>query len=302
MKNTLSVINLRLQTAMAIVNDETPIQVQGDWYLGIDLGTADIQTMAVDSAGIPIACFLDWADVVKDGVVVDYVGACDIVAEQIKKVEKRLGTHVTRAVTSYPPGTDPKISTNVVESCGLEIVAVVDEPSSVAHLLGINDGAVVDVGGGTTGSAIIHHGAVVVSLDDPTGGRHITLTLSGAKNISVDDAEIMKRDHECANQVLPVVRPVIEKMADLVKAHLSGADVDDIYLTGGSCSLRGFQSVFQDEFPDQNVILPDYPIFLTPLAIASYALISAGVNPAVYSQQEIPGIGYADGEGRHVNH
>ena len=289
----LEPVNQRLHLAHALVNDESPIEYTGEWFVGIDLGTADIQTLVVDGQGTPLACFLDWADVVKDGVVVDYMGACRIVGEQVAKVEQKMGQPVTHAVTSFPPGTDPRISTNVVESCGLEIVAVVDEPSSVAQLLNIQNGAVVDVGGGTTGTAIIRDGEVVGSLDDPTGGRHLTLTISGSRDISYDEAESFKRDETTARDVLPIVRPVIEKMTDLVRSHVEGHCVDTLYLTGGSCALPGFKQVFEQEFPQMRVVLPDFPIYLTPLAIASYSL--SAIDPLLAPVQ-------SSTEGHYVNH
>lgn len=39
---------------------------------------------------------------------------------------------------------------NVIESADIDVIKVVDEPSAAAKVLKIKDGAVVDVGGGTT--------------------------------------------------------------------------------------------------------------------------------------------------------
>ena len=51
----------------------------------------------------------------------------------------------------WPPGIisgNVKVISNVVESVGLDVVNVIDEPTAAASVLGITDGAVVDVGGG----------------------------------------------------------------------------------------------------------------------------------------------------------
>lgn len=61
----------------------------------------------------------------------------------------------SHAATSFPPGTDPRISINVLESAGLEVSHVLDEPTAVADLLQLDNAGVVDIGGGTTGIAIV---------------------------------------------------------------------------------------------------------------------------------------------------
>jgi len=264
-------VNSRLRAAAAIVNQLEPLEkIPGYWQVGVDLGTADIQTIAVDGDGFPIAVLLDWADVVRDGVVIDYAGACAIVRRQLQAMSRCLGVEIREVVTSFPPGTDSRISTNVVEAAGVEIKNVIDEPSSVAALLNIRDGAVVDIGGGTTGTAIVRNGQIIASMDEPTGGRHISLSLAGHLNLELEKAEQHKR--ACRDlSVTDIVRPVIQKMADVVRKHISTFQVPAIYLSGGSCCLPGFRDVFAAEFPDQEVVLPEQPLYLTPLAIASYA-------------------------------
>ncbi|MBP0650505.1 pilus assembly protein PilM, partial [Mycobacterium tuberculosis] len=78
-------------------------------------------------------------------------------------------------------------------------------------MLGLVDGAVVDVGGGTTGISVLRNGEVVFTDDEATGGTHMTLVLAGAYGIPTDEAEAMKLDAARVREVFPVVRPVIEK-------------------------------------------------------------------------------------------
>jgi ethanolamine utilization protein EutJ len=276
----LESINRRLLATAALVNVVEPLATPPSGFqVGVDLGTADIQTIAVDADGNPLAALLDWADVVRDGVVVDYAGACAIVRRQLAMLEQRLGISVTEVMTSFPPGTDPRISTNVVEAAGVEVLGVIDEPSSVAALLGIRDGAVVDVGGGTTGTAIVSSGRVVASMDDATGGRHISLCLAGHLGVALEEAEQRKR--EGGDGVIDIVRPVVQKMADVVRRHIDGFDVSTLYLTGGSCCLPGFHQVFAAEFSAIEVVLPQEPLYLTPLAIANYRARGDGALQAV---------------------
>jgi len=269
MSSSIAAVNELLAAAEMMVNDDSAAPHSGPFKVGIDLGTADIQTIVLDEANRPLACYLDWSDVVQDGVVVDYHGACLIVRDQLRRASERVGIDIKRATTSYPPGTDPRISINVVESAGIEVSGVIDEPSSVAALLQLQHAAVVDIGGGTTGTAIIENGRVVKSVDDPTGGHHITLTLAGHHGLSYEAAEQLKRQ-DSSGEVLSVVQPVIAKMANLVQQHIAQHASPAIYLTGGCCALQGFGKVFAAEFPDLDVIIPTQPLYLTPLAIAAF--------------------------------
>ncbi len=265
----LEIINQRLNKMGAMVNDLRPVKAPDKWHVGIDLGTADIVVTVTDENGEPLAVFMEWAEVVRDGVVLDYIGAIDIVRRLLQKAEQKLGIHIEKAITSFPPGTEPRISSNVVENAGLQIEALIDEPSSVARLLGIDHGAVVDIGGGTTGLSIVENGKIVYTADEPTGGRHVTLTIAGNRRIPFDEAEAMKRNGS-ARSLLPVVEPVFQKMADIIQHHLQGHPVKEIYLSGGTFCFPGITDVLQNELPDLQWILPTEPLYLTPLAIASY--------------------------------
>lgn len=267
-------LEAQLQSAARLVNDPTPVTVSGELYLGIDLGTSDVVTMAVDADGSPVAVCLEWADVVRDGVVLAFFEAVQIVRAQVSQIEAKLGRRFTHAATSFPPGTDARISANVIEAAGLQVSAIVDEPSAVASLLTLTHGAVVDIGGGTTGVALIENGRVSYSGDEATGGYHVTLALAGALKVSLEEAERFKRER--GPEAWGIVRPVFEKMTDIVHAHLDGhAPVKTLYLSGGSCALPGVQSLFSEAFPGVDVILPQPCLYLTPLAIASTARSAA---------------------------
>ena len=243
---------------------------RGPLSLGIDLGTSAVVSVVLDAQALPVAVRLDWADVVRDGVVWDFFGAVKLVRSQVESLERQLGVCFQRAVTSYPPGTEPGISTHVLEAVDLEVSHVIDEPSAVARMLRLDRAAVVDIGGGTTGVAVVHDGEVTYSADEPTGGHHVSLVLAGHLGVSLEMAERRKREE---GQILwPLVRPVFEKMADIVHTHLQGQDVDAIYLSGGSCTLPGVQPLFAAACPAQRVILPAPPLFTTPLAIAACGL------------------------------
>ncbi len=266
---TWDTANQRLERAARLMNDTAPAPAAGPLRVGVDLGTADIVVMVLDAAGEPVACFLEWAEVVRDGVVVDYIGAVDIVRRLLGLAQAKLGVTLTEAATSFPPGTDPRLSTHILEAVGLEVGAVRDEPTCVACLLDLDQTAVVDVGGGTTGTAVVRNGKVVFSADQPTGGRHISLVIAGHFNIPFQEAELRKRQSP-SGEILRLARPTLQRMSDIVAGHIEGHPVARIILTGGTCCLPGVDGVFAEELK-LPVQLPCQPLLLTPLAIASLA-------------------------------
>ena len=257
----------RLDKAARILNREERVTVQGPISVGIDLGTADVVLMVLDAAGEPVAAFLEWAEVVRDGVVVDFPGAIDITRSLVEKARKRTGMEITHAATSFPPGTDPRLSTNIIESAWLEVAGFMDEPSCVANLLNLHNTAVVDIGGGTTGTAVVRDGKVVFSADEPTGGRHVSLVLAGHYGITFDEAEDLKRKPG-NRDLLALVRPTLQRVADIVADHIRGRNVERIILSGGTCCLEGVSQVLEREL-GLPVTLPVQPLLLTPLAIAA---------------------------------
>ena len=153
-----------------------------EYYVGVDLGTANIVMSIVDKEGNPIGGATYQSSVVKDGIVVDFRGAIDIVRGMKEKLEEELGIEITKGFTAIPPGVESgsvKAIVNVIESADIDVVKVVDEPSAAAHVLKIKDGAVVDVGGGTTGISILKDGKVIFTADEPTGGTHMSLVIGG---------------------------------------------------------------------------------------------------------------------------
>jgi len=247
-----------------------PINVEGDIKVGVDLGTSNIVVMVLDKENKPIIGAMKSANVVRDGIVVDYIKAVEIVNELKGKIEKRINRQLKYAATAIPPGISKgnvKVITNVVETCGFEVLTVIDEPEAAAKVLNINNGAVVDVGGGTTGISIIENGKVVLSVDEPTGGTHLTLVTAGNYDISFQEAEKFKLDPKNYHKVFPIVRPVAEKMADIVLKSIEKFDVECIYLVGGTCCLESIEDVFE-KYTGIKTIKPYNPLLVTPIGIS----------------------------------
>ena len=91
------------------------------------------------------------------------------------------------------------------------------------------------------------------SADEATGGHHISLTLAGNRRIQLEEAEQYKRSN--GKEIWPVVKPVYEKMAEIVAHHIAGQGVTDLWLAGGSCS-RALMSCSVSVFRNCRCIYP----------------------------------------------
>ena len=60
------------------------------YYTGVDLGTACVVVAVLDENFKPAAGAYRYADVVRDGMVVDYIGAIRIVREMKEELEEKL--------------------------------------------------------------------------------------------------------------------------------------------------------------------------------------------------------------------
>ncbi|MGH4120551.1 ethanolamine utilization protein EutJ [Clostridium sp.] len=240
------------------------------YYTGVDLGTACVVLAVLDENYKPVAGAYRYADVVRDGMVVDYIGAIKIVRELKQEIEAKLGAELLYAAAAIPPGTDALDSgavSNVVQAAGFEITNVLDESTAANNVLKIQDGAVVDVGGGTTGISILKDGEVIYVADEPTGGTHFSLVVSGAYKMSFPDAEMYKRNPENHKEMLPVLKPVVEKIASIINQHIKGYDVKEICLVGGTCCLTGIEKIIEKQ-TGIYTHKPQNPMFVTPLGIA----------------------------------
>ncbi|MBF4695925.1 ethanolamine utilization protein EutJ [Fusibacter ferrireducens] len=261
-------INQRLMEVRERINTKQAMPYTGELYTGVDLGTANIVLTVVDEKGNIIAAGSQNAKVVRDGIIYDYIGAVACVRALKKELESIIGRPLIKAATAYPPGVAEgavKTIMNVVEACDFELVKIVDEPSAAAIVLEIDSGAVVDVGGGTTGISIIEKGKVCFTADEATGGHHMSLVVAGNLNISYDEAEQVKMSPE--TDAFPMIRPVIEKMGTIVNQSIKGYSVSSIYVVGGACSFKQFEEVFY-KITGIKTYKTVEPLLVTPLGIA----------------------------------
>lgn len=264
-------LNTILQQANAVLNHPAPGSgYRGPVHVGVDLGTAYTVLVVLDQDYRPLAGRYQFAQIVRDGLVVDFIGAIKLVSRMKAEVEAELGRTLESASTSYPPGVplaEVKATKNVLIGAGLECTHFLDEPTAANALLRVQNGAVVDVGGGTTGVAIIKDGQVIYTADEPTGGTQFSLVIAGALNISFEEAEELKKRPDQQRRLYPLIVPVMQKVGSIVARHIEPYHVETITMVGGTSGMPGIDEVVA-EMTGVKTIVPPHPMFVTPLGIA----------------------------------
>ena len=238
----------------------------------MDLGTAYLTVAVLDENDQPLTGEYLFAQVAKDGLVVDYLGAVDLVKSMRDRIEKRLGRELTHAASGFPPGVpqaEVQATAHVVEAAGLICTGLIDEPSAANALVGLKNGAIVDVGGGTTGIAVLEKGQVVYTADEATGGTHFSLVIAGAHDIPFEQAEGLKIDPERQPALFPLVKPVLEKVASIVARHIEGYRVPEIALVGGTSAFYKAAEVVE-QFTGIPTWVPQHPALVTPIGMAMH--------------------------------
>jgi ethanolamine utilization protein EutJ len=133
----------------------------------------------------------------------------------------------------------------------------------------LENGVIVDVGGGTTGIAIVKDSKVVYTADEATGGTHFSLVIAGAHDISFEEAESLKVDPGKQPSLFPVVKPVLEKVASIVARHIEGYDVPEIALVGGTSAFYQAANVVE-EYTGIPTWVPQHPALVTPIGMAMH--------------------------------
>ena len=203
--------------------------------VGVDLGTANIVLVVTDMKNNPIAGLIEPAKVVRDGIVVDYMGAIKIVRDLKEKLERLINKELVYAACAIPPGIDPrsvKSISNVVESADF----------------------------------VLKNGKVVGTWDEPTGGHHMNLTIAGYYNIDIDEAEKLKINSN-NREIFTIIKPVLEKMASIVKNVLDDKDVKDLYLVGGASNFNGIEDLFE-KITGIKTYRSEEALLVTPLGIS----------------------------------
>jgi ethanolamine utilization protein EutJ len=245
-KDSEQVLRAQQFLAAAAKRLRKPSAERGGLRFGIDLGTATIVLTAVDAAMRPVYWDFVRAQVVRDGVVVDFHGAAQAVRELKTRTEAALGLKVSEAATAHPPAvplSDCRACSFVLQQAGIECRNLIDEVTAANALLGVRDGAVIDVGGGSTGVGVFRDGTRVSLSDRAGGGHHLDLILAGALRLSIEDAEVRKRERGA--EVLEILRPGIERVAASIAQQCDGKNPGVVHLAGGALQIPGADQVIE---------------------------------------------------------
>ena len=253
--------------------DDPVLTPPGRPRVGVDLGTASCVVVVLDDDH-PVWVEAVGSGALHDGVVVDFARAVATVRELRSRAQDALGVELTRAATAYPPCipvADARACTYVCEAAGFDEVTLVDEVSAAQRTLGVTDGVVVDVGGGSTGIGVFRGGELVRLDDRPGGGHHLDLVLAGALGIELEEAERVKRERPA--EALPILVPGLHRIAESVRA-MTAADPGDaalpLHLAGGALMLPRAGDVLAD-YLQRTVVTHPHALLITPLGIARSA-------------------------------
>ena len=257
-----------LEAAANRIGREPGAAVRGPLRVGVDLGTASCVLGVLDAGGEPVWVDSHPSGALRDGVVVDFARAVAAVGLLRGRAEDALGVPLDAAATAYPPCIpvdDARACTYVCEAAGFSRVALVDEVSAAQRTLGVRDGVVVDVGGGSTGVGVFRDGWLVALDDRAGGGHHLDLVLAGALGVPVEEAEARKRENR--PESLPILVPGLQRIAESVRAMTPDADDLPLHLAGGALMITGAGDVLAG-YLERTVVTYPHALLITPIGIA----------------------------------
>ncbi len=97
----------------------------------------------------------------------------------------------------------------------------------------------------------------------------MTMTVAGHYRIPYEEAEVLKTNPDKEEEIFPVIKATIEKMATITEKFLTGYNVPAVYVVGGSASFQEFTTVFEKKLK-LPVYRPVHTLLVTPLGIAYY--------------------------------
>lgn len=263
----MSVVEELLGAAAALRAGGAAGPIDGPLRVGVDLGTATC-VLVVLSGERPVWVGSAPSGALRDGVVVDFARATATVRRLKQDAEAALGVQLTDAAAAYPPCIpvgDARACRFVCEAAGFDGVTLIDEVTAAQRTLGVRDGVVVDVGGGSTGVGVFRDGTLVALDDRPGGGHHLDLMLAGALALPLEDAEPYKRSHP--DESFPILVPGLQRIAENVRLLTAGAADLPLHLAGGALMLPGAGDVLT-RYLERPVITYPHALLITPLGIA----------------------------------
>lgn len=163
-------------------------------------------------------------------------------------------------------GAAPKILvddyTTMLERAGLAPVALEIEATAISRAIvpadEVIDEAVgiLDIGATRSSLVIYDGGALQMSISIPISGIAITKLVSESLGVSVDDAELLKREcgldsERCEDKMWKILLPLIDDMTEKVRNALrfykigfpQGKKIERLFLCGGGAQFREIDTV-----------------------------------------------------------
>jgi ethanolamine utilization protein EutJ len=252
--------SIRLRAPLA---DATP-----PYRFGVDLGTATIVLTVIDAEGKPAYWDFSVCRAVRDGVVVDFAAAVREVAGLVARANESLSVRIVEAATAYPPciaEAEARACRYVLEQAGVACRLLTDEVSAAQALVRIANGALVDVGGGSTGVGVFRDGRLVTLSDAAGGGHHLDLIVAGALHLSIEEAESRKRSGTA--EIAALLVPGIERIGETIRRAIAGRGVREIHLVGGALMIGGAADVIARYVGVKTVAYP-HAHLITPFGMA----------------------------------
>lgn len=169
---------------------------------------------------------------------------------------------MTRVLMGAAPKNLVDSYTAMLERAGLAPIALEIEAVAIARALVPSDLAaeeavgVLDIGATRSSLVIFDGGSVQMSISIPISGIEITKTVSQLLNVSMEDAEVLKREcgldaDRCEDKMWKILLPLIDDMTSKIRNALrfyrigfpQGKKIEKLYLCGGGALFREIDTV-----------------------------------------------------------
>lgn len=173
--------------------------------------------------------------------------------EKKEKVRVLMGAAPKQLVDDY---------TALLEGAGLAPIALEIEATAISRAIvpenEIIDEAVgiVDIGATRSSLVIYDTGALQMSISIPISGMAITKLVSESLGVTMDDAELLKREcgldaNRCEDKMWKILLPLIDDMTEKIRNALrfykigfpSGKKIERLYLCGGGAQFHEIDTV-----------------------------------------------------------
>ncbi|HTK04360.1 MAG TPA: pilus assembly protein PilM [Candidatus Eisenbacteria bacterium] len=152
--------------------------------------------------------------------------------------------------------------TALLERAGLAPVALEIEAMAISRAIVPKDETIeeavgiLDIGATRSSLVIYDGGALQMSISIPISGIAITKLVSESLGVSLDDAELLKREcgldsTRCEDKMWKILLPLIDDMTEKIRNALrfykigfpAGKKIEHLYLCGGGAQFREIDSV-----------------------------------------------------------